>query len=130
MNLFTEEKEGKNRPVFGGSKVQSLPADQRISQAQALAPILRGLCSSYQSMIGHFTDDERVLQFVNSSDLDVLAPLGTSCPDHFLRTKISPLVLNLTAAEDLSDVFENLFSFGGGGGRRANKKDIKRNELR
>jgi rhamnulose-1-phosphate aldolase/alcohol dehydrogenase len=55
-------------------------------------------------MIGHFTDDVRVLEFINSNDLDRLAPLGTSCPDHFLRTKISPLVLNLTATEELSDV--------------------------
>jgi rhamnulose-1-phosphate aldolase/alcohol dehydrogenase len=55
-------------------------------------------------MIGHFTDDDRVLQFINSNDLERLAPLGTSCPDHFLRTKISPLVLELTTDEDLSDV--------------------------
>ena len=55
-------------------------------------------------MVGHFTDDERVLQFINSNDLDRLAPLGTSCPDHFLRTKISPLVLNLSTDENLDDV--------------------------
>jgi rhamnulose-1-phosphate aldolase/alcohol dehydrogenase len=55
-------------------------------------------------MVGHFTDDQRVLEFINSNDLDKLAPLGTSCPDHFLRTKISPLVLNLAPDEDLSDV--------------------------
>jgi rhamnulose-1-phosphate aldolase/alcohol dehydrogenase len=54
-------------------------------------------------MIGHFTDDARVLEFINSNDLDRLAPLGTSCPDHFLRTKISPLVLTLAPAQDLSD---------------------------
>jgi rhamnulose-1-phosphate aldolase/alcohol dehydrogenase len=53
-------------------------------------------------MIGHFTDDERVLEYINSNDLERLAPLGTSCPDHFLRTKISPLVLALTAGEDLT----------------------------
>lgn len=53
-------------------------------------------------MIGHFTDDDRVLQFINSNDLDRLAPMGTSCPDHFLRTKISPLVLEITD-EDLAD---------------------------
>lgn len=100
---YIEQKEGATRAVFGGQKLQSLPSEQRTAQAQALAPVLRGLCSSYQSMIGHFTDDERVLQFVNSSDLDVLAPLGTSCPDHFLRTKISPLVLNFGANDDLSD---------------------------
>ncbi|RVU23461.1 bifunctional aldolase/short-chain dehydrogenase [Sandaracinomonas limnophila] len=100
---YIAQNEGKKRPIFGGAKIQSLPADQRTAQAQALAPVLRGLCSSYQSMIGHFTDDERVLQFVNSNDLEVLAPLGTSCPDHFLRTKISPLVLNFGAGDDLSD---------------------------
>jgi rhamnose utilization protein RhaD (predicted bifunctional aldolase and dehydrogenase) len=56
-------------------------------------------------MIGrHFTDDERVLEYINSKDLDRLAPMGTSCPDHFLRTKISPLVLNLKPGDDLSDV--------------------------
>lgn len=54
-------------------------------------------------MIGHFTDDERVLQFINSNDLERLAPLGTSCPDHFLRTKISPLVLELQPSQNLSD---------------------------
>jgi rhamnulose-1-phosphate aldolase/alcohol dehydrogenase len=55
-------------------------------------------------MIGHYTDDTRVLEFINSNDLEKLAPLGTSCPDHFLRTKISPLVLELDPNEDLSDV--------------------------
>ena len=54
-------------------------------------------------MIGHFTDDERVLEFINSNDLERLAPMGTSCPDHFLRTKISPLVLNLTTDEDVNN---------------------------
>ena len=54
-------------------------------------------------MIGHFTDDARVLEYINSNDLQRLAPMGTSCPDHFLRTKISPLVLNLTPGEDLGD---------------------------
>ena len=61
-------------------------------------PTLRGLASSYRRMVGHFTDDSRVLEFINSNDLAVLAPLGTSCPDHFLRTKIRPLVLDVPAA--------------------------------
>ncbi|MEO6283993.1 MAG: bifunctional rhamnulose-1-phosphate aldolase/short-chain dehydrogenase, partial [Dyadobacter sp.] len=69
-----------------------------------LAPVLRGFCSSAQHMIGHFTDDDRALEYVNSNDLERLAPMGTSCPDHFLRTKISPLVLELMPEEDLSDV--------------------------
>jgi rhamnulose-1-phosphate aldolase/alcohol dehydrogenase len=101
---YLEDHIGKSRPVFGGEKIQSLSKQQRLSQAAALAPVLRGFCSSKQSMIGHFTDDDRVLQFINSNDLDRLAPLGTSCPDHFLRTKISPLVLNLEPGEDLNDV--------------------------
>jgi rhamnulose-1-phosphate aldolase/alcohol dehydrogenase len=101
---YLEENYGKKAPVFGGQKLESLAADDRKKQAAALAPILRGFCSSKTSMIGHFTDDARVLEFINSNDLDRLAPLGTSCPDHFLRTKISPLVLDLKAADDLSDV--------------------------
>jgi rhamnose utilization protein RhaD (predicted bifunctional aldolase and dehydrogenase) len=66
-------------------------------------PILRGLCSEKNQMIGHFSDDPAVLAFINSHDLQRLAPLGTSCPDHFLRTKIKPLVLSLAITEDLSD---------------------------
>ena len=100
---YLEDNTGKTKPVFGGSKRESLPAAQRLQQAAALAPVLRGLCSSKTNMIGHFTDDARVLEYINSNDLDRLAPLGTSCPDHFLRTKISPLVLTLAADEDLAD---------------------------
>ena len=100
---FLEDHTGKKGPVFGGSKMESLASPERLSQAAALAPVLRGLCSSHTKMIGHFTDDARVLEFINSNDLDRLAPLGTSCPDHFLRTKISPLVLTLAPAQDLSD---------------------------
>jgi rhamnulose-1-phosphate aldolase/alcohol dehydrogenase len=101
---FIEENVVKNGTVFGGQKIESLEKEQRLSQAAALAPILRGYCSSKNKMIGHFTDDQKVLEFINSNDLDRLAPMGTSCPDHFLRTKISPLVLGLTPAQDLSDV--------------------------
>src|SRR5688572_20088746 len=93
----------KQPAVFGGARVQSLSKEGRSKQAVALAPVLRGICSSSVRMIGHFTDDERVLDFVNSNDLQRLAPMGTSCPDHFLRTKISPLVLELDPKEDLSD---------------------------
>lgn len=100
---YLEDHYGKKGPVFGGAKLTSPGQKERLAQAAALAPVLRGFCSSQIKMIGHFTDDERVLQFINSNDLDRLAPLGTSCPDHFLRTKISPLVLNLSPEEDLSD---------------------------
>jgi rhamnulose-1-phosphate aldolase/alcohol dehydrogenase len=100
---YLHENYGKKRPVFGGAKIESLPQEQRLEQANRLMPLLRGLCSSQNRMIGHFTDDERVLEYINSQDLGKLAPLGTSCPDHFLRTKIRPLVLDLQPAEDLSD---------------------------
>ena len=101
---YLENNYGKKGPVFGGAKITSLPKEERLAKAAALAPILRGFCSSQTKMIGHFTDDDRVFQFINSNDLDRLAPLGTSCPDHFLRTKISPLVLNLGTDEDVSDI--------------------------
>ena len=100
---YLSENYGKKRPVFGGVKITDVEADARKKQATALAPILRGFCSSERRMIGHFTDDPRVLEFINSHDLGRLAPLGTSCPDHFLRTKISPLVLELEPDADLSD---------------------------
>jgi len=101
---YLQDNIAKQPTVFGGAKIESLPEADRKKQAAALAPVLRGFCSSQNRMIGHFTDDARVLEYINSNDLDRLAPLGTSCPDHFLRTKISPLVLNLAAGEDLSDV--------------------------
>jgi len=94
---------GKKRSVFGGTKLNLIPQENRISQAILLAPILRGFCSSQNRMIGHFSDDERVMEFINSNDLEKLAPLGTSCPDHFLRTKIAPLVLNISPEEDLTN---------------------------
>jgi rhamnulose-1-phosphate aldolase/alcohol dehydrogenase len=112
---YLEDNYGKKGPIFGGQKIASLPKEERLAKAAALAPILRGFCSNGDLLknpplggrgagsIGHFTDDERVLQFINSNDLDRLAPLGTSCPDHFLRTKISPLVLNLAADEDVNN---------------------------
>lgn len=89
--------------VFGGQKVESLPAEERKNKAAQIMPLLRGLASSENRMVGHFTDSDAVLEYINSNDLERLAPLGTSCPDHFLRTKIQPLVLTLDKNEDLSD---------------------------
>ncbi|MEM1134967.1 MAG: bifunctional aldolase/short-chain dehydrogenase [Bacteroidota bacterium] len=97
------EKHVADKPVFGGTVVEALTPDHRKAQVSALAPILRGFCSSENRMVGHFTDNNRVLEFINSKDLEKLAPMGTSCPDHFLRTKIRPLVLDFPADEDLSD---------------------------
>jgi rhamnulose-1-phosphate aldolase/alcohol dehydrogenase len=99
-----EANYGKKRPVFGGPKLKSLGEHERKQKASLLAPVLRGFCSSHTRMIGHFTDDNRVLDFINSNDLTKLAAMGTSCPDHFLRTKISPLVLNLKPEEEISDL--------------------------
>ena len=101
---YIEQNLGKKGPVFGGEKIHALPQEERLKKAAVLAPLLRGFCSSHVKMIGHFTDDDRVLQYINSNDLERLAPLGTSCPDHFLRTKISPLVLNLSTDENLDDI--------------------------
>ena len=103
---FLEENYNTKKPVFGGQKETSLEGSQRSAQAAKLAPLLRGFCSSDRHMVGHFTDDEDVLEFINSNDLARLAPLGTSCPDHFLRTKIQPLVLNLDKNENLDNVEE------------------------
>ncbi|PSL01662.1 bifunctional aldolase/short-chain dehydrogenase [Cecembia rubra] len=103
-SAYLEANYGKKRPVFGGEKIKALEPDQRKDQAAKIAPLLRGLASSYNRMVGTFNDSETVLQFINSHDLEKLAPLGTSCPDHFLRTKIAPLVLDLTADQDLSDL--------------------------
>lgn len=89
--------------VFGGQKVESLPAEERKEKAAQIMPLLRGLASSENRMVGHFTDSDVVLEYINSNDLERLAPLGTSCPDHFLRTKIQPLVLTLDKNEDLTD---------------------------
>jgi rhamnulose-1-phosphate aldolase/alcohol dehydrogenase len=101
---YLEENYKKKGAAFGDKKIDSLPDTDRKKQAVALAPILRGFCSSKTQMIGHFTDDARVLEYINSNDLERLAPMGTSCPDHFLRTKISPLVLEIGSSDDLSDV--------------------------
>lgn len=100
---YIEDKINENGNVFGGPKINSADKKNREAQASKLAPILRGLCSSEQSMIGHFTDNPKVLEFINSHDLNRLAPMGTSCPDHFLRTKIKPLILPLRVDEDFSD---------------------------
>ena len=100
---FIDKKIKENGVVFGGKKIESLPKEERREKAAQLMPLLRGLCSSEKRMIGHFSDTDVVMEYINSNDLERLAPMGTSCPDHFLRTKIQPLILNLDKNEDLSD---------------------------
>lgn len=100
---YIEKKIKEKGSVFGGQKVESLPQEERFEKAVQIMPLLRGLCSSENRMIGHFSDNDVVMEYINSNDLERLAPMGTSCPDHFLRTKIQPLVLTLDKNEDLSD---------------------------
>lgn len=100
---YLEQHFERKKEIFGGVKVKAFPESKRQAQAALMAPVLRGLCSSHTRMIGHFSDDPRVLEFINSQDAARLARMGTSCPDHFLRTKISPLLLDLSPEEDLND---------------------------
>jgi rhamnulose-1-phosphate aldolase/alcohol dehydrogenase len=82
------------RPIFGGSAVKSEDAAKRRAVAIELMPAIRGLIGTTEPKVGHFDDAPAVLEFVNSKRLRELAALGTSCPDHFLRTKIRPLVVD------------------------------------
>lgn len=92
IGWFEKETEGKT--IFGGEAVQSLPAEERRAVAARLMPRIRGFISEDSHKLGHFDDSAAVLEFVNSNHLRPLAALGTSCPDHFLRTKIRPLVID------------------------------------
>lgn len=80
-------------PAFKGELVKSLPADERKKIATRLLTEIRTHISTEEMKLGHFTDAPEVLEFVNSKQMPELAPLGTSCPDHFLRTKIKPLIV-------------------------------------
>jgi rhamnulose-1-phosphate aldolase/alcohol dehydrogenase len=91
------------RPVFGGQAVTSLPEAERLAAAKVLMPQIRGRISRTEHKVGHFTDAPEVLEFVNAKALAALAPLGTSCPDHFLRTKIRPLIVPRDAGAEALD---------------------------
>ena len=97
------------KPAFGGAKVPSLDTAERAAIAARLMPQIRGRIGKDQAKAGHFTDAPEVLEFVNSNALADLAPLGTSCPDHFLRTKIRPLVIPFDPAiKDVDGVIAGL----------------------
>jgi rhamnulose-1-phosphate aldolase/alcohol dehydrogenase len=87
---------------------QALPEAERQNRAAALAPVIRGLASTDKPQVGHFTDSDVVLDFLASAEHPRLAALGTSCPDHFLRTKVRPLVVDLPADAPVEDVVTRL----------------------
>jgi rhamnulose-1-phosphate aldolase/alcohol dehydrogenase len=94
---FIEAKyaaKGGDAAAFGGAKYQTLPDAERHATLAAILPWLRGQVSQQKRFIGTVQDDEKILRFVNSNDAPRLAELGTSCPDHFLRTKIKPLYVD------------------------------------
>jgi len=95
---------------FGGVRhgFEALPEAERRARAAALAPTIRGLASTDRVMVGHFTDDERVLDFLASEKAPALAELGTSCPDHFLRTKVKPMLLDLPATASVDEQLSRL----------------------
>jgi len=94
---WLEDKTG-GQPAFGGAKVPMLEPAARRDIAARLMPVIRGLISKDRHKVGHFDDQPAVLEFVGSNALETLAPMGTSCPDHFLRTKIRPLVVDFDPA--------------------------------
>ena len=109
MDWFADQTASKT--IFGGAVKQSLDAGARRAVAARLMPAIRGMISKDHHMVGHFDDQPAVLEFVNSAKLGPLAALGTSCPDHFLRTKICPLVVGFDPA--LPDVDATLAALTG-----------------
>ncbi|MFF2850857.1 bifunctional aldolase/short-chain dehydrogenase [Streptomyces sp. NPDC058001] len=93
-------------PVVAG--YEPLPDDERRARAAALGPVVRGLASQDRPQVGHFTDSDVVLDFVARAEHPRLAALGTSCPDHFLRTKVRPLVLDLPPTAPLEETVARL----------------------
>src|SRR4051812_9510407 len=87
---------------------EALPAAERRIKAAALAPVIRGLASTDKKQVGSFTDTDVVLDFLASSEHPRLAALGTSCPDHFLRTKVRPMVVDLPASASVEQVTARL----------------------
>ncbi|MCE6076618.1 bifunctional rhamnulose-1-phosphate aldolase/short-chain dehydrogenase [Agrobacterium vitis] len=97
IQWFARETEGK--VIFGGAATQSLPLAERRAIAARLMPEIRGRIGKAERKLGHFDDQDAVLEFVNSNHLQPLGALGTSCPDHFLRTKIRPLIVDFNPSQ-------------------------------
>lgn len=97
IEWFAAKTEGKT--IFGGAVANTLPREDRRAIAARLMPEIRGRIGKDERKLGHFDDQDAVLEFVNSKELKPLGALGTSCPDHFLRTKIRPLILDLDTSK-------------------------------
>jgi rhamnulose-1-phosphate aldolase/alcohol dehydrogenase len=93
---------------FGPVVGEPLPSGARHERAAALLPVVRGLCSTDARQVGHYTDSPEVLDFLSRAGHPRLAALGTSCPDHFLRTKVAPLVVDLPGDAPIEDVIARL----------------------
>ena len=93
------DKKIDSKKSFGGKKFTALPSSERQKVASRLMVAIRAMVSDLQPMVGHFDDNPAVLEFVNSKNIKLLAELGTSCPDHFLRTKICPLVVEFDPSD-------------------------------
>ncbi|MFI6095854.1 bifunctional aldolase/short-chain dehydrogenase [Lentzea sp. NPDC051213] len=97
-----------NAEPFGPVVHEPLPDEQRRERAAELAPVIRGLASADRPQVGHFNDSDVVLDFLSRAKHPELAALGTSCPDHFLRTKVAPLVLDLPPTAPLDEAVARL----------------------
>jgi len=97
IEWFATKTEGKT--IFGGAVANTLPREDRRAIAARLMPEIRGRIGKDERKLGHFDDQDAVLEFINSKELKSLGALGTSCPDHFLRTKIRPLILDLDTSK-------------------------------
>ncbi|RYD43260.1 MAG: bifunctional rhamnulose-1-phosphate aldolase/short-chain dehydrogenase, partial [Verrucomicrobiaceae bacterium] len=112
---YIEEKynaKGGDATVFGGEKYQTLSPEQRRETLAAILPWLRGQVSQQKRFIGTVQDDAKILRFVNSKDAARLAELGTSCPDHFLRTKIKPLYVEWNPQSEDAAALKNKLAAG------------------
>jgi rhamnulose-1-phosphate aldolase/alcohol dehydrogenase len=87
---------------------EPLAEAERRAKAAAIFPTIRGIASADRPQVGHFTDSDVVLEFLSRDKLAPLAELGTSCPDHFLRTKVKPLVVDLPATASVEEILARL----------------------
>jgi rhamnulose-1-phosphate aldolase/alcohol dehydrogenase len=111
IRMATEfiEREGHAEPLGSvRSGYEALPELERLDRAAALAPVLRGLASTDGRVVGRWFDDDLVLDFISREAAPRVVPLGTSCPDHFIRTKVRPLLLDLPATASVDEQLERL----------------------